>query len=280
MSPETAFRESLFDAMADDEGAAFWEGVYGQPIHNYTAPNVPKGPNGELERMSDEEYATYVRAMMWERTQEGMREARERLREQKRKTREMGEEDIRKQSEERVKFEQAMEDALRKGEERRKAKAWKKAWDDYRKAWDELAVKVANATTTATATASASASASTGRGSDGSGKVDKDFRSSIFWPVLTGRRLDVNRDAVAEFMRHTPLGPDSKNAHSSHNLSAQATNFTSVLRTERVRWHPDKMLHRYSSLGVDESALKSITAVFQIIDDLWSQEKKREIGRH
>ena len=35
LSPDTAFRESLFDALADDEGAAFWEGVYGQPIHSY-----------------------------------------------------------------------------------------------------------------------------------------------------------------------------------------------------------------------------------------------------
>ena len=38
--PEAAFRESLFDAMADDEGAAFWEGVYGQPIHVYERPAV------------------------------------------------------------------------------------------------------------------------------------------------------------------------------------------------------------------------------------------------
>ncbi|KLU83995.1 hypothetical protein MAPG_03043 [Magnaporthiopsis poae ATCC 64411] len=33
LDADAAFRESLFDAMADDEGAAYWEGVYGQPIH-------------------------------------------------------------------------------------------------------------------------------------------------------------------------------------------------------------------------------------------------------
>lgn len=49
ISPNSAFRESLFDALADDEGAAFWESVYGQPIHTYDIPSVPKGPNGELE---------------------------------------------------------------------------------------------------------------------------------------------------------------------------------------------------------------------------------------
>ncbi|KAI2835100.1 hypothetical protein CBS11350_10290 [Aspergillus niger] len=56
-SPTTAFRESLFDALGDDEGAAYWESVYGQPIHTYSVPEVPKGPNGELEMMDEEEYA-------------------------------------------------------------------------------------------------------------------------------------------------------------------------------------------------------------------------------
>ncbi|KAH6687243.1 hypothetical protein F5X68DRAFT_261461 [Plectosphaerella plurivora] len=57
LSPDTAFRESLFDAMADDEGAAYWEGVYGQPVHVYASEAA--GPTGELEQMNDEEYATW-----------------------------------------------------------------------------------------------------------------------------------------------------------------------------------------------------------------------------
>ncbi|CAI4217990.1 unnamed protein product [Parascedosporium putredinis] len=65
LDPEAAFRESLFDAMADDEGAAYWEGVYGQPIHVYS--NERDGPQGELERMTDDEYAAYVRQKMWEK---------------------------------------------------------------------------------------------------------------------------------------------------------------------------------------------------------------------
>ena len=44
MDPNSAFIESLFDALADDEGAAYWEDVYGQPIHTY--PNVKEGPGG------------------------------------------------------------------------------------------------------------------------------------------------------------------------------------------------------------------------------------------
>ena len=58
LDPETAFRESLFDALADDEGAAYWEGVYGQPIHIYGSQKP--GPDGELERMDDDEYAAFA----------------------------------------------------------------------------------------------------------------------------------------------------------------------------------------------------------------------------
>src|SRR5436853_946524 len=50
ISPEAAFRESLFDAMADDEGAMFWESVYGQPIHNYPKTYVNQR-TGKLEQM-------------------------------------------------------------------------------------------------------------------------------------------------------------------------------------------------------------------------------------
>jgi len=36
--PIERFQESLFDALGDDEGAAFWKEYIGQPIHNY--PNT------------------------------------------------------------------------------------------------------------------------------------------------------------------------------------------------------------------------------------------------
>ncbi|KAF7587530.1 hypothetical protein BBP40_007089, partial [Aspergillus hancockii] len=116
LNTDTAFRESLFDALGDDEGAAYWESVYGQPIHTYPIPNVPKGPNGELEQMSEEEYASYVRTRMWERTREGMEEERERLRAEraKQKRREA------RAEEERGEFERAVEESLARGRERKR----------------------------------------------------------------------------------------------------------------------------------------------------------------
>ena len=49
LDPDTLFRESLFDAMADDEGAAFWSGVYDVPIQP-TPPMKMDEEKGEIGR--------------------------------------------------------------------------------------------------------------------------------------------------------------------------------------------------------------------------------------
>jgi hypothetical protein len=120
--------------MADDEGAAYWEGVYGQPIHVYSR-NRPSGGDptdhpdreGELERMTDDEYATYVRRKMWEKTHAGLLEERAR-REEEKKRRDKEREEARRITEE-------MERSLRRGEERRRRKVWKLGWERYVDAW-------------------------------------------------------------------------------------------------------------------------------------------------
>ena len=127
LDPEAAFRESLFDAMADDEGAAYWEGVYGQPIHSWAADRERTGPMGELERMTDDEYAAYVRQKMWEKTHPGIMEERER------RAREAQERE-RKEDENR-RIQKEMERSLRRGEERRRMKVARDQWADYETAW-------------------------------------------------------------------------------------------------------------------------------------------------
>ena len=236
LSPDAAFRESLFDAMADDEGAAYWENVYGQPIHTYAVPEMPKGPEGELEQMTEEEYAAYVRTKMWERTREGMLEEQERLREerQKFKTREK---QARVQDNERMAFERAMEDSLRRGAERKRKKAWEGIWASYLARWEEMTKLLTDKDAMT---------------------PSKSLRDLLFWPVESGRRSDVNPEAVREFMRHAP---------SSVDLSA-------ALKAERIRWHPDKIQHRYSVLGIDEDVMRSVTEVFQIVDRMWNEERE------
>lgn len=132
LSPNAAFRESLFDAMADDEGAAYWEGVYGQPIHLYSRDkpsDAGDAEKGELERMTDDEYAEYVRRKMWEKTHAGLLEDRAR-REEERRRREREGAEARRLAEE-------MERSLRRGEERRRRKVWRGAWERYAAAWTE-----------------------------------------------------------------------------------------------------------------------------------------------
>lgn len=111
--------------MADDEGASYWESVYGQPIHVYA--NEKSGPTGTLEQMTDEEYAAYVRQKMWEKTHAGLLEDRARREEQRRQ---------RKEEERKArKLHEEMERSLRRGEERRQRRRWAEQWKRYTDAW-------------------------------------------------------------------------------------------------------------------------------------------------
>ncbi|KAJ5758584.1 hypothetical protein N7520_005740 [Penicillium odoratum] len=251
LSPNSAFRESLFDAMGDDEGAAYWEGVYGQPIHNYAVPQT-EGPDGELEAMDEEQYAAYVRAQMWERTHAGMIEAQAQWREERRR-RKLREQRGRAEDAEKMSFEKAMEDSLRRGAERKRRKRWGEVWETYLARWEEIAKAVKEVTE--------KEKEKEQKGGDGSVPVpaSKSLRNLLFWPVESGKRIDVATESVEEFMRHAP---------SSEDLMV-------ILKAERVRWHPDKIQHRYSGLGIDDVVLRSVTEVFQIIDRMWNERQPK-----
>ncbi|KAJ5505084.1 hypothetical protein N7463_007958 [Penicillium fimorum] len=233
-STRDTFRESLFDALGDDEGAAYWESVYGQPIHNYRVPDVQRGPEGELEQMTEEEYVNYVRQRMWERTREGMLAEQERLRAERQQKRK--EEAQRNAQYGREEFERAMDDSLRRGAERKRAKVgWSAPWAAYLKSWENI-----------------------GKAAEGSSP--KPLRNLIFWPVRSGKRADIQPQAVEEFMRHAPAPAE----------------LLSTLKAERIRWHPDKIQHRYGALGIDDVVMRSVTEVFQIVDRMWNEERERQ----
>ncbi|PHH59197.1 hypothetical protein CDD81_3573 [Ophiocordyceps australis] len=132
LDSESAFRESLFDAMADDEGAAYWEHVYGQPIHIY--PKEKIGPSGELERMTDDEYAAHVRRKMYEKTHAGLIEERARRREAQRAKEQEARQRHREQREEEGRLRAEMDARLRRGE-RDRHKQWGQQWSEYAQAW-------------------------------------------------------------------------------------------------------------------------------------------------
>ncbi|KAL8944640.1 MAG: hypothetical protein Q9216_000337 [Gyalolechia sp. 2 TL-2023] len=235
---EAAFRESLFDALADDEGAAFWESVYGQPIHTYS-PYRPSRDNHDaeqtqtsLERMTDEEYASFVRARMWEKSHGYIIEERRRREEEQTRRK--------KRDEEERRWEKGVEEALRRGEERRRKDRWKDAWGRYERGWERS--KLANDEEVGTQMTS----------------------ERIPWPVETGRSAHVGRQEVETFFKHAPQlqGVDDE------------VNLGKTLKLERIRWHPDKFLQRAGSQGMSEESIATVTAVFQIVDMLWSETRQ------
>jgi len=215
LDPDAAFRESLFDAMADDEGAAYWESVYGQPIHVYASER--SRPGGELEGMTDEEYATFVRQKMWEKTHAGLVEERER----RKKAREERE----RREEETARVRAEVERSLRKGQERRLRRGWRDRWEGYRTRWAEW------------------------DGTDVAG---------IPWPVRDVAEDGEVRAFFVNGLRLEELGE---------------ADFASRLKEERVRWHPDKMQQRLGG-QVDAAIMRDITAIFQVIDALWNDNRK------
>lgn len=269
VSPDTAFRQSLFDALADDEGALYWESVYGQPLHTYDRPHI-ENELGELEQMSDEEYAAHVREKMWEKTHEGFYEeqqARRRLREESRR-----EDDERKERKRRKRHTSHQHDhdhnrydhvfdiplcrdSSREHDvsDRRKIDRWKEIWTRYLHSWDEL-----NAYAVAMKE-SADQKALPKR---------RHLRNLIHWPVESGKRSDITRETVEDFMRNAQY-PSQNPAPKEQ----QANDILATLKAERVRWHPDKIQQRYGSLELEEQVVKSVTTVFQIIDALFIEAK-------
>jgi hypothetical protein len=232
LDPDDAFKESLFDALADDEGAAYWEGVYGQPIHVY--PREKETEGGELEQMNDEEYAAYVRTRMWEKSHQHIIEERKR-REEELKKRRQGEERQREEAN-RIEFDALIDEALRQGRRRKRNSNWQAAWTTYLDKWERFLERAAKGST------------------DGN---SKEHFALIPWPVESGSEKDVDKDAVETFFRRNP-----------------ADDLPTILKAERVRWHPDKMQQRLRAVGLDSVSLSNVTAVFQIIDNMWTDLKR------
>lgn len=231
---ESLFRESIFDAMADDEGADYWEGVYGQPIHIY--PNTKPGPDGKLERMTDEEYADFVRTKMWEKSHQHIleeRAAREKARQKRKEQNRRLDDDIAKEEEERENIRRQMEESLQRGAERKKAKEAAASWSKYMAKWAHL------------------------KSLQDPGIEDP--REIIPWPVVSGRASHVEPKEIEQFLR------------SSADWRKDALG---LLKVERVRWHPDKMQQRFGQ-HIDTETMRLVTAVFQVVDRLWNERNLR-----
>ncbi|KAK8126723.1 uncharacterized protein PG998_002482 [Apiospora kogelbergensis] len=219
--------------MADDEGAAYWEGVYGQPIHVYAnARQQASQRGGELEQMTDDEYAAYVRQKMWEKTHQGLLEERAR-REEAKKAKDDKEAEARRLT-------RQMEESLRRGEERKRRRSWRDKYEEYAAAWADWDGTLEGMSWPV---ASSSSSSSTGAGG--------------------GERVEITPETVRDFFVNG-LDP----------VEIGESVFLARLKEERFRWHPDKIQQRLGP-GFDETVRRDVTAVFQIIDKLWSDVRAK-----
>jgi hypothetical protein len=189
IDPETAFRESLFDAMADDEGAQFWEGVYGQPIHTY--PDIKESSSGELERMTDEEYTAFVRTKMYEKTHQHLIEEKTRRDAAKKERERLAKEGAKEKQKAEI-FQREVEESLKRGEERQRRKAWSERWETYIHKWEILNRGVAEV-----------------------------HIASIPWPTESGSRKDIQPKNIERFFLYASTGGQPTKAELSKVLKVE-----------------------------------------------------------
>ena len=77
----------------------------------------------------------------------------------------------------------------------------------------------------------------------------------------SGKWQDVGEEAVEAFFRH--------------GAGVEGVDLGEVLKRERVRWHPDKMQQRAGDGGIDDETMKAVTAVFQVVDTLWGETRRK-----
>lgn len=173
--------------------------------------------------MDDEEYVAYVRSKMWEKSHTFIVEERKRREESRRSKK--------RREEEGDMFAKGVEEALRRGDERRRKGRWKACWEDYGKAWESQELE-----------------------------TDKGLRERMLWPVESRKWEDVGKEEIERFYRNAP----------QPTITGKHTDLGAILKLERVKWHPDKIQQRFGSRGIDETTMKTVTAVFQVVDRMWS----------
>ncbi|KAJ4392153.1 hypothetical protein N0V93_005776 [Gnomoniopsis smithogilvyi] len=241
LDPDTAFRESVLDALSDADGAAYWQRVYGVDLSTIPRTKTDR-ITGATERTTDEERIAYARRMIFE-SQKGPRvkdqERRRRKMEETRRQAEesRGAEKERRERKERVRAAEAhrrmqeeIERSLRRGEERRKRTEMKSRFNEYSKQWTEW----------------------TGE------------QTTIPWPTLTGERKGITEKEIRSFLVR---GLELK--------TVGAKEFLARLKEQRVRWHPDKMQQKMGGKdNVAKGVMEDITMIFQVVDTLYDDTRK------
>lgn len=259
LAPNVAFRESLFDALADEAGAAFWQGVYGQPIHNYSN-TFTNSESGQIEVMDDEQYANFVRRKMWEKSREGIEAARQ-DRDRRRTGRRQKEHDedqagssfetlhAHAHAREYEVFNLEIDESICRANARKEHRYWRKRWQDYLGGWDSLE-RICRTRKESTV--------------ESDGQIS--LLDQIPWPTGSGSWHELCLQDIKGFFENVA-------AHNNTDGDVARSEYT-MIKMERVRWHPDKMQQRYGGIDLEQDVIEHITAVFQILDDLRREKSK------
>ncbi|KAK4983458.1 hypothetical protein LTR66_008824 [Elasticomyces elasticus] len=284
LDPNRAFQESLFDAIADDEGAAYWEGVYSQPIHVYSR-EYRSPETGTLERMTDDEYAEYVKLKMWEKKNPHLIRAK---REAERREKERGEERERaREAEKRRRKRTNRESENRKKENEdfwERLKREDDRWASGKRKKRESSVSNSRSSDDEYATRTTSRRSRTGRKPSRWERAWKRYleawnvlsttttanhdpvHTHIPWPTQAGTFNGVDEASVKDFYQ---------NANEAVKKLPEMLTRGGLLKAERFRWHPDKIRHKFGGDKVDDETMKAVNMVSQTINALLEENKLR-----
>lgn len=244
-TPNNAFLSSLLDALADDEAAEYWEHVYNQPIHIYERPTV-RTETGELEQMSDEQYAAWVKTKMWEKSHPEIKLERDRMQRKRQEEQELKErrkkEFLRQRAKEaKARTANAQDDSDEydyvfdfssvptEKEHDPDRSLWIDAWKRYGEGWTTVKASIA-------------------------GGAFDDAAKHLPWPVMKGQKPD--KANIRDFLDKKPL--------------VDGETKQQVLKAERVRWHPDKIQQLFRG-SIDEKTMRVVTEISQIINSLLTE---------
>jgi hypothetical protein len=172
-------------------------------------------------------------------------EEKERRKEARARRREW--EKTRRMEKEKSGFEKAVEESLKKGAE--EDKRWKERWQGYLDGWEKLKALGADPV---------------------GGQTEKDsvLRNKISWPVESGRWKDVNKEGETScvtllwprmqlLMKHNPTFGYTQDRAGAGGIQTRSSK-------------------GLGSLGIDEGVMQAVTAVFQVIDRMWSELRERK----
>ena len=156
-------------------------------------------------------------------------------------------------------WERGVEEALRRGEERRRERGaerrWRGVWEGYLRGWEGGGGVIVR-----------------GEGGE-NGNGGPAMRERIVWPVESGRWEDVGAGEVERFFERGGGVASGTAGNGGVGGDGKGGALGEVLKKERVKWHPDKMQQRAGEGGIDAETLKLVTAVFQVVDRMWSKLK-------